>query len=105
WFSLLRPPPTPTLSPYTTLFRSRRGFIPPLRDRMPSGRLLPAAAGEIGVEIGNRLDALVELFEPEALVGRVDRILREPEAHEQRSEEHTSELQSRFDLVCRLLLE
>src|SRR5436309_10315686 len=77
-------PPRPTLFPYTTLFRSRRreAHLPPQR-RRPSrstARRLAARPTEAG-----RLR--VGLFD-----GR-------------RSEEHTSELQSRENLVCRLLLE
>src|SRR5438067_5391752 len=74
---ILRPPRS-TLFPYTTLFRSRRRPSPP-----PTPR--PVAAG---------LDHLAHLL---ALLGASGRGVR--------SEEHTSELQSRFDLVCRLLLE
>src|SRR5207249_9042406 len=66
---MIPPPPTSTLFPYTTLFRS-----PPTR---PSPRTRAPA-----------------------------RQARRPDSHGRaRSEEHTSELQSRFDLVCRLLLE
>src|SRR5206468_13005903 len=70
---ILRPPPTSTLFPYTTLFRSYR--IP--------GH--PELARFIVNESVRRRLALVD--------------------DEARSEEHTSELQSRSDLVCRLLLE
>src|SRR5438309_7367658 len=70
---MLRPPPTSTLFPYTTLFRSLperpRGLV--RRER----RVAP------------RLEA------------------RRQVARQPRSEEHTSELQSQFHLVCRLLLE
>src|SRR5690349_21962889 len=81
----MRRPPTSTLFPYTTLFRSRRGARPgrPDRRRRPPGRrVLPRHA-------------------PAAGAG--GRAARRP-GHA-RSEEHTSELQSRRDLVCRLLLE
>src|SRR2546428_1920420 len=73
---MIRRPPRSTLFPYTTLFRS------PLTVKHP----LPRA--EIERPLGDRHDHLV-----------ADR--QAPE----RSEEHTSELQSRSDLVCRLLLE
>src|SRR5207247_9082024 len=69
---LLRPPPTSTLFPYTTLFRSDGAGLQP-----PDGA--PQADGP----------------------GRARRAARD----RGRSEEHTSELQSRVDLVCRLLLE
>src|SRR3712207_8202301 len=75
FFLMIRRPPRSTLFPYTTLFRSH-GHRPLRPD---PGRYLPAV----------RLD------------GVDARLLRRPP----RSEEHTSELQSRQYLVCRLLLE
>src|SRR3712207_8489361 len=86
---MIRRPPRSTLFPYTTLFRSHA--TPPgglLRDPV-HGRGAPHA-------------------EP-AAVRRAGRLHREPRRgprdHPRRSEEHTSELQSRQYLVCRLLLE
>src|SRR5690349_23256139 len=76
---MLRRPPRSTLFPYTTLFRSE-WF---LRQQMNSIRK--------------------ELGEDEGSV--VDEYRTKIEEAEMRSEEHTSELQSRRDLVCRLLLE
>src|SRR3712207_8564060 len=88
---MIRRPPRSTLFPYTTLFRS-----PPRRRARPRpGRLLPrlrAAAG--GAERRCRLGA-----EPSGRDGGGG-LRGRP-----RSEEHTSELQSRQYLVCRLLLE
>src|SRR2546428_7237299 len=75
---MIRRPPRSTLFPYTTLFRS------PLRCSRPQ---LPAP--------GRRVDARA---------AGVERT-REEFRRRVRSEEHTSELQSRSDLVCRLLLE
>src|SRR5689334_23606927 len=77
---MIRRPPRSTLFPYTTLFRStdalhRRGR--PRRRRRPPGMARTSCRG-----------------------GRGDRLGRGG-----RSEEHTSELQSQFHLVCRLLLE
>src|SRR5207249_9648319 len=97
------PPPPPTLFPYTTLFRSpaderAAGELAAPRDALDDfggGRDVELAAGEI-VEKEKRLSALREDV--------VDAHRNEIDAH-CRSEEHTSELQSRFDLVCRLLLE
>src|SRR3712207_7931163 len=85
FFLMIRRPPRSTLFPYTTLFRSvlARGLR---EDRFPI--LQPAKLGERG-------DDLLELR------GRTNRIGE----HDGRSEEHTSELQSRQYLVCRLLLE
>src|SRR5699024_11360186 len=64
----------------------------------------------IGVAELDEIDARGELFEPrqDRIVGSDDRgsdVRIEGEQRSLRSEEHTSELQSRFDLVCRLLLE
>src|SRR2546421_6875624 len=79
---MIRRPPRSTLFPYTTLFRSPR----PLR-LARSVRLAPLPQPQ-------RADDAVGAASPQ---------LRQRRA--QRSEEHTSELQSRSDLVCRLLLE
>src|SRR5690349_22953923 len=79
---MIRRPPRSTLFPYTTLFRSRHGArAEPCRD-IGAGHRRPRRGG---ADID--LDASCEL------------------AARCRSEEHTSELQSRRDLVCRLLLE
>src|SRR5699024_12352239 len=91
-FSLCRTrrPPTSTLFPYTTLFRSSR-----LRDLGVPGvqaRTFHAAAMR-----------QLSYFWPTAIGGSMPRIAEHKAPL--RSEEHTSELQSRFDLVCRLLLE
>src|SRR5207249_6373483 len=91
---LFRRRPGSTLFPYTTLFRSRALS----RLRVRRGKAATAAAG-----VGRRVP------ECERGVGHVQRGgggLRHAGARfGQRSEEHTSELQSRFELVCRLLLE
>src|SRR5690349_22972291 len=85
---MTRPPPTSPLFPYTTLFRSRRvgwrpshsrGTVPHASDREPFEHLLKMAE-DAGSSDPRHQDR-------------------------SRSEEHTSELQSRRDLVCRLLLE
>src|SRR3712207_8160643 len=89
---MIRRPPRSTLFPYTTLFRSEAALQ---RDehRLAAGRLV-----ERDVEHAPVADPLTEPFgrEPQAAVLH---------AHVDRSEEHTSELQSRQYLVCRLLLE
>src|SRR5207249_10710401 len=93
-FLLLRPPPISTLFPYTTLFRSH-DFERPMAVR------IGADSSVVDVEPSRpyfsnwRIElAITNRRWPVATGG----------AHG-RSEEHTSELQSRFDLVCRLLLE
>src|SRR5947209_12149817 len=80
---MIRRPPRSTLFPYTTLFRSDFGMICP---QACGGEA--AWAGEIDVLAPDSLLALINHFKGT-----------------QRSEEHTSELQSRQYLVCRLLLE
>src|SRR2546422_3371651 len=78
---MIRRPPRSTLFPYTTLFRSRGSVLPSQRPDHPS-----AAPGRAACR------------HPTAGAP-----LRGPRVG--RSEEHTSELQSRLHLVCRLLLE
>src|SRR5260370_29304568 len=88
---MIRRPPRSTLFPYTTLFRSHLEHI-------------RTVAGVDHVGIGSDFDRI-----PEAPVGleAVDKFpaLFEELARLERSEEHTSELQSHLNLVCRLLLE
>src|SRR5690606_41969537 len=93
-FLVLRRPPRSTLFPYTTLFRSLYGPVGSARAALcrnletgcgSSRGPPPGAGGRAGR-------------------GRGDRH-RQFGAHRRRSEEHTSELQSRENLVCRLLLE
>src|SRR5699024_12616818 len=86
-FSLLtRPPPTSTLFPYTTLFRSNVVTEPAI-DNLTTSEIAAAFGADL---------ILLNLF---------DTLNPKVSGLEVRSEEHTSELQSRFDLVCRLLLE
>src|SRR3712207_7603212 len=85
FFLMIRRPPRSTLFPYTTLFRSVRVLQEML------------AAGWSNPEIG---DAVRELLSGWYVL--LADVVREAE---RRSEEHTSELQSRQYLVCRLLLE
>src|SRR2546430_6046919 len=73
---MIRRPPRSTLFPYTTLFRSQEAAVRERRERRrTAGQQLEAVAGELEI------------------------------ADDLRSEEHTSELQSQSNLVCRLLLE
>src|SRR3712207_8519451 len=93
---MIRRPPRSTLFPYTTLFRSRRH----LRDRLDAGGGAEApAAPRVSVVVCTR-------DRPEHLEPCLHSLRSlQPAPHEVRSEEHTSELQSRQYLVCRLLLE
>src|SRR3712207_7819810 len=86
---MIRRPPRSTLFPYTTLFRSGEG-----------GRAVAEAIGTRGGEVNAEIEATVDRV-VKILGERGDAIL----AALKRSEEHTSELQSRQYLVCRLLLE
>src|SRR2546427_3359968 len=88
---MIRRPPRSTLFPYTTLFRSEtRG-----------------ARGHALVVDGARRSAPRRERVVREREGRIERLLAHPrrEGRDPRSEEHTSELQSQSNLVCRLLLE
>src|SRR5438034_8865970 len=87
---MLRRPPRSTLFPYTTLFRSwfEMGGRSTLRPPSGAGARRAVGAGRSGLCVGRHVHALSPAF-----LGH------------SRSEEHTSELQSHSDLVCRLLLE
>src|SRR5256885_9390294 len=77
---MIRRPPRSTLFPYTTLFRSLVGDLERARDHHRRAALELRLVPAVGVGPGDHLDHA-------------------------RSEEHTSELQSPCNLVCRLLLE
>src|SRR5437667_6588451 len=80
---MIRRPPRSTLFPYTTLFRFPRQFWHPLGDVQPP----PDRQGQTPALPAARSAGSA------------------PRSRSKRSEEHTSELQSHHDLVCRLLLE
>src|SRR3712207_7636830 len=83
---MIRRPPRSTLFPYTTLFRS---------------------AIEYAVELGRRCGSALLLYhhDPIRTDAALDELVAPYAGNVPRSEEHTSELQSRQYLVCRLLLE
>src|SRR2546430_10854221 len=92
---MIRRPPRSTLFPYTTLFRSHdQRRVRELRD--------VAAVVQVHVTDDDVLD--VVRLEPDLAELDVDGDVRRA-YRVQRSEEHTSELQSQSNLVCRLLLE
>src|SRR3712207_7287033 len=93
---MIRRPPRSTLFPYTTLFRSRLGEGVVLLG-LTLAHLLDEDAHDLRVEVGP--GAALELR------ARVVERHPPPVGPLRRSEEHTSELQSRQYLVCRLLLE
>src|SRR2546422_8562583 len=91
---MIRRPPRSTLFPYTTLFRSALGT--------PGGPApRPADAGARMIADARRGAMIIEL----APVDLPAHASHHEVAQPPRSEEHTSELQSRLHLVCRLLLE
>src|SRR3712207_8662944 len=99
---MIRRPPRSTLFPYTTLFRSGRaaGEAAALDvDQQPHA----AGAADDEVEVLDRL--LAEHGAARLVDGDVAQAVGLQVALERRSEEHTSELQSRQYIVCRLLLE
>src|SRR5699024_12482990 len=98
--SIHPPHPSPTLFPYTTLFRSGDRVAP---TRLPAstsvrGRVLAAhrlGGGPAGQRRGLMYSSRSAPLRPSCPASSAQAL---------RSEEHTSELQSRFELVCRLLL-
>src|SRR2546422_6885106 len=87
---MIRRPPRSTLFPYTTLFRSANSAVP-----YPTDSTRPAS--------DSRTDSSSSTT---AMTGTPDNsFMSGPHGALRRSEEHTSELQSRLHLVCRLLLE
>src|SRR2546422_7949456 len=90
FFLMIRRPPRSTLFPYTTLFRS-----------------VPAAVGRVVIN-SVRMLAIPNIGQDSPRARARERRIQYPHRRVvglQRSEEHTSELQSRLHLVCRLLLE
>src|SRR5438132_8829822 len=95
------PAPRSTLFPYTTLFRSEAGDASRWQhegDNEPTGEKMTESGGYVEVESGIPYETVRELPDSDIFspVGPLS---------PSRSEEHTSELQSHSDLVCRLLLE
>src|SRR2546428_5945321 len=86
FFLMIRRPPRSTLFPYTTLFRSERLACASVAPVLIAARFTGSDHSEPAKDIASSL------------------IPTEADS-DSRSEEHTSELQSRSDLVCRLLLE
>src|SRR3989449_9034598 len=102
---MIRRPPRPTLFPYTTLFRSPlgqeldvvRGRAGALRDARDRGAVDLEPVGERGLHDPLEEDAAALPADGRDQDGEEPRV-----THAVRSEEHTSELQSRLHLVCRL---
>src|SRR2546427_8103110 len=88
---MIRRPPRSTLFPYTTLFRSLLAKVD--NYAASKGALVVAAVGNDGVNLDSDRDSIEIPAQSGSTMGI------------SRSEEHTSELQSQSNLVCRLLLE
>src|SRR5256885_10770674 len=86
FFLMIRPPPRSTLFPYTTLFRSQIGEPTVAVSKLGEGNAEAVHEGKIEAACAAIVVAAISVVED-------------------RSEEHTSELQSPCNLVCRLLLE
>src|SRR3712207_8865994 len=97
---MIRRTPRSTLFPYTTLFRSYRDGTSIQVEHRRRVEGIPVKADDGLVVDGCRFPAMDELAEPAILDD-----IAEVQIALGRSEEHTSELQSRQYLVCRLLLE
>src|SRR2546422_5722240 len=90
---MIRRPPRSTLFPYTTLFRSQSGFG-------RTGRMFAIEHSGVEPDLITIAKSVAGGVPLSAVTGKAD--IMDARA---RSEEHTSELQSRLHLVCRLLLE
>src|SRR3712207_8252435 len=97
---MIRRPPRSTLFPYTTLFRSLTRL-----DGERGTKEVRLVAIAVGLMVEGDLHRQVLLGDERAQPVFVGEPEPAPRAVERRSEEHTSELQSRQYLVCRLLLE
>src|SRR5207253_9952625 len=98
---LLRPPPRPTAFPYTTLFRSPRT----IDHLVARGERLSAQMFAAALEAAGCPAVYVDATEVVQTDGTFGNASPDLGGTQHRSEEHTSELQSRGHLVCRLLLE
>src|SRR5690606_42153140 len=92
YYKLISHAPKSTLFPYTTLFRSITITVNPTASSGLTSDYGPFNSNCTDVEVNFQVDAATLA-------------LPFPKTYEWRSEEHTSELQSRENLVCRLLLE
>src|SRR5256886_11433919 len=91
---MIRRPPRSTLFPYTTLFRSKVEFDLSLQNPICVFQLLKKHYSRYTPEMVERITGIPR-----------EQFLKAADLFTSRSEEHTSELQSQSNLVCRLLLE
>src|SRR5690606_39820441 len=101
FFFFIPPPPISTLFPYTTLFRS---LADAAATRQPDP-FLETRTGLADARAGIYLPTGTQVFLSGGVAYNDTNFTREEYEGNWRSEEHTSELQSRENLVCRLLLE
>src|SRR2546422_8576528 len=92
---MIRRPPRSTLFPYTTLFRSAVVLT----------RFLEVSSASVAERNAGRTLPRLTFRTRRQWISRHRCFTEQPECQQRRSEEHTSELQSRLHLVCRLLLE
>src|SRR5207247_8303769 len=91
------PPPPPPLFPYTTLFRSLH-----VRDHSAPQLIVECRHAAMKLTVTRRNATFIDQSDSEIIEALLAAAKLKGDV---RSEEHTSELQSRVDLVCRLLLE
>src|SRR5689334_19984513 len=105
-FCLMQPPQPSNLFPYTTLFRSPNATMPSIT-RMPSGYASPGNCAKPWINKSNNATRPSPRSSPRMRnwLAKPNGWTPFPASAQWRSEEHTSELQSQFHLVCRLLLD
>src|SRR5437762_8750314 len=102
---MLARPPTSTLFPYTTLFRSLTGnAFPSVTDQVTGTQTSPNQVADPVYVWANTIATGNYFLADASAVNNRDYYLELPNISNLRSEEHTSELQSPMYLVCRLLL-
>src|SRR3712207_8895484 len=101
FFLMIRRPPRSTLFPYTTLFRSEKRYV------HADGSVVWAlvATSSVRDDAGNPLYFVTQIQDITERRAAAEQLTFQALHDSLRSEEHTSELQSRQYLVCRLLLE
>src|SRR5256885_11029140 len=102
---MIRPPPKSTLFPYTTLFRSELRIADDDEERALIWKGRKSAFAAVGRISPAYLvqDGVIPRTALPGVLARIDALSKESGGRVARSEEHTSELQSPCNLVCRLL--
>src|SRR2546430_9993114 len=98
---MIRRPPRSTLFPYTTLFRSESSGLRVRLSKLP----ITLSSNYLTTKRGHRIYPPHDKIGGNSAVVNGDGLQQNQSASSSRSEEHTSELQSQSNLVCRLLLE